>query len=78
MKYCFTKPESKFDFGVVLGFGGAHVLIEENTRYAYSPNAAVLGTYNVNETTHLTVMARYVNFFIPTPPQGAKENYVDI
>ena len=44
VKYCFTKPESKFDFGVVVGFGGAHVLIEEKTRYAYSPNAALLGT----------------------------------
>jgi len=78
VKYCFTKPESKFDFGVVLGFGGAHVLIEENTRYAYSPNAALLGTYNVNETTHLTVMARYVNLAIPTAPQGASANYVNI
>jgi hypothetical protein len=78
VKYCFTKPESEFDFGVVLGFGGAHVLIEENTRYAYSPNAALLGTYNVNETTHLTVMARYVNLAIPTAPQGASANYVNI
>lgn len=78
VKYCFTKPESKFDFGVVVGFGGAHVLIEENTRYAYSPNAALLGTYNVNETTHLTVMARYVNLAIPTAPQGASANYVNI
>lgn len=78
VKYCFTKPESKFDFGVVLGAGGAHVLIEGNTRYAYSPNAALLGTYNVNETTHLTVMARYVNLAIPTAPQGASANYVNI
>ena len=61
-----------------MGFGGAHVLIEENTRYAYSPNAALLGTYNVNETTHLTVMARYVNLAIPTAPQGASANYVNI
>jgi hypothetical protein len=78
VKYCFTKPESKFDFGVVIGFGGAHVLIEENTRLAYSPNAALLGTYNVNETTHLTVMARYVNLAIPTAPQGASANFVNI
>lgn len=78
VKYCFTKPESKFDFGVVLGFGGAHVLIEENTRLAYSPNAAMLGTYNVNETTHFTVMARYVNLAIPTAPQGVSANFVNI
>jgi hypothetical protein len=78
VKYCFTKPESKFDFGIVVGFGGAHVLIEENSRYAYSPNAALLGTYNINETTHLTVMARYVNLAIPTAPLGASSNYVNI
>jgi hypothetical protein len=78
VKYCFTKPESKFDLGVVLGYGGAHVLIEENNRYAYSPNAALLGTYNVNETTHFTVMARYVNLTIPTAPQGASANFVNI
>jgi hypothetical protein len=77
-KYCFTKPESKFDFGVVLGFGGAHVLIEENTRLAYSPNAALLGTLNINESTHFTMMARYVNLAIPTAPQGANANYVNI
>jgi len=78
VKYCFTKPESKFDFGVVLGYGGAHVLIEDNNRYAYSPNAALLGTYNVNETTHFTIMARYVNLAIPSAPQGAGANYVNI
>ncbi|WP_426061698.1 hypothetical protein [Hymenobacter sp. B1770] len=37
VKYCFTKPESKVD--VVLGAGGAHVLIEDQSRFAYSPNA---------------------------------------
>ncbi len=78
IKYCFIKPESKFDFGVVLGLGGAHVLIDEKTRYAYSPNAALIGTYNVNKTTHLTTMARYVNLAIPTAPQGASANYVNI
>jgi hypothetical protein len=77
-KYCFTKPESKFDFGVVLGLGGAHVLIEEKTRYAYSPNAALLGTYNINETTHFTLMGRYVHLAIPTAPQGEASNYVNI
>lgn len=78
VKYRFTKPESKFDFGVVLGFGGAHVLIEESTRYAYSPNAALLGTYNVNETTHVTAMTRFVNLAIPTAPKGSSANYVNI
>ncbi|MCC5917707.1 MAG: hypothetical protein JJU02_10335 [Cryomorphaceae bacterium] len=78
VKYCFTKPGSKFDFGIVLGFGGAHVLIEEDTRLAYSPNAALLGTYNVNETMQFTVMARYVNLAIPTAPEGSSANFVNI
>lgn len=78
MKYCFTKPESKVDVGVVLGLGGANVLIEENTRLAYSPNAAILGTCNINETTHVTAMACYVNLVIPAAPQGAGANFVNI
>jgi hypothetical protein len=78
IKYCFTTPESKVDLGVVLGVGGAHVLIEEKTRLAYSPNAAILGTYNLNETTHVTAMARYVHLVIPTAPQGAGSNFVHI
>lgn len=78
VKYCFTKPDSKFDFGIVVGFGSAHVLIEEKTKYAYSPNVALLGTYNINETTAFTVMGRYVNLAIPTAPQGANSNYVNI
>lgn len=77
-KYCFTKPESRFDFALVLGFGGAHVLIEDKNRYAYSPNAALLTTYNVNPTTYFTVMARYVNLAIPSAPQGAAGNFVNI
>jgi hypothetical protein len=78
LKYCFTKPESQFDFSVVAGLGGAYVLIEENTRYAYSPNAAFLATYNLNKTTHLTTMARYVNLAIPSAPNGSRANFVNI
>jgi hypothetical protein len=78
VKYCFTKPKSNFDFAAVLGFGGAHVLIEEKTRYAYSPNAALLGTINLNKNTHLTTMARFVNLAIPSAVLGAKENFVNI
>lgn len=77
-KICLTKPESKVDFAIVIGGGGAHVLIENKTRLAYSPNVALLTTYNFNEKTHLTVMGRYVNLAIPTAPQGAGSNYVNI
>ncbi|HYG53107.1 MAG TPA: hypothetical protein VD905_19545 [Flavobacteriales bacterium] len=78
VKVCLTKPESKIDFAVVVGAGGAHVLIEDKTRYAYSPNVAILTTYNINETTHFTTMGRFVNLAIPTAPLGANKNFVNI
>jgi hypothetical protein len=78
VKYCFTKPQSKVDFALVAGAGGAHVLIEGATRLAYSPNGAALTTYNINQKTHLTAMARYVSLSIPTAADGAKGNFVNI
>lgn len=78
LKYCLTKPGSKFDFAIVGGMGGAHVLIEGNTRYAVSPNAALLGTYNISKTTQVTGMIRYVNLVIPSAPKGSSGNYVNI
>lgn len=77
-KYCFTKSESKVDFSLVLGFGIAHVLIEEVSRFAYSPNVALLNSYKLGETTYLTVMGRYVNLAITTAPEGATSNFVNI
>jgi hypothetical protein len=77
-KYCLTKPESKVDLSIVLGVGGAHVLIEEISRFAYSPNLALLNSYKLNESTFLTIMGRYVNLGIPTAPEGAQANYVNI
>jgi hypothetical protein len=77
-KICVTKPESTVDFSVVLGLGGAHVLIEDNSRYAYSPNAALLNSYKLNKTSVLTIMGRFVHLAITTAPQGAKANFVNI
>lgn len=78
VKYCFTRPQSKVDLALVAGAGGAHVLIEGNTRLAYSPNVAILITYNINSKTHLTGMGRYVSLSIPTATDGAKGNFVNI
>ena len=78
VKCCFTKPDSKVQFAVVIGAGGAHVLIQNNTRLAYSPNAALLTSFKVNETSYLTVMARHVNLAIPTAADGAAGNFVNI
>lgn len=77
-KYRLTKPDSKIDLALILGAGGAHVLIEERTRYAYSPNVALLNSYHLAGTTVLTLMARYVHLGIPTATGGAKANFVNI
>ena len=77
-KLCLTNTTSKVDFAVVLGLGGAHVLIEDASRYAYSPNFALLNSYQLNNTTYFTVMGRYVHLAITTAPLGAKSNFVNI
>lgn len=77
-KYRLTSLKSKVDFALIGGLGGAHVLIEDVARYAYSPNGAALTTYNISETIHLTAMARYVHLAIPTATDGAKGNFVNI
>lgn len=77
-KYRLTKPESNIDLALVLGLGGAHVLIEDRSRYAYSPNIALLNSYKLKGTTYLTVMGRYVHLGIPTAPEGATANFVNI
>jgi hypothetical protein len=78
VKICFTNADSKVQFAVVLGGGGSHVLIQNNTRLAYSPNAAILTSFKLNDKTHFTVMGRYVNLAIPTATDGAKGNFVNI
>jgi hypothetical protein len=52
--------------------------VEDNTRTAYSPNAALLATVHVKERDHLTLMARYVDLAIPTAPEGIAANNLRI
>jgi hypothetical protein len=78
VKYNFIKAPHRFTVSGIIGLGGAHVLVEEKTRLAYSPNAALLGTYSLAETLKLTVMARYVHLEIPTAPLGKASNFVSI
>lgn len=78
VKYNFIKAPHRITVSGILGLGGAHVLIEEKTRLAYSPNAALLGTYSITESLKLTVMARYVHLEIPTAPLGKASNFVSI
>jgi hypothetical protein len=78
VKYCLTKRDAKVQWAVILGAGGAHVLIENNTKLAYSPNAALLSTFTLSESLHFTIMGRYVNLAIPTAADGAASNFVNI
>jgi hypothetical protein len=77
-KYWFTNKESKFQSSIVLGLGGAHVMIEGSNRFAYSPNVALLGTIRINEKTDFTTMARAVHLAIPTATGGSESNFVNI
>jgi hypothetical protein len=77
-KILLTKPNAKVDFAAVVGFGGAHVLIEDVSRFAYSPNFALLNSYKINEATYFTIMARYVHLAITTALGGSKANFVNI
>ena len=78
VKYLLSKAEDKVQFALVLGAGGAHVVIEEKTRLAYSPNGAGLVSFKLNEKTDFTVMGRYVHLAIPTAAGGRNDNYVNI
>ena len=78
VKYRLSKADSKVDWACVLGAGGAHVLIENKSRLAYSPNVALLNSYHLGGTTMLTLMGRYVHLGIPTATDGAKANFVGI
>jgi hypothetical protein len=78
VKYCVTKSEDKVQFAFVLGAGGAHVIIEEKTRLAYSPNAAVLTSFKMSDKADFTVMGRYVHLAIPTATGGKSNNFVNI
>jgi hypothetical protein len=65
-------------FGIVLRAGRAYVLIEENKRLAYSPNAAALTSFELSEKTDFTRMGQFVTLAIPTVAKGAKEKFVNI
>jgi hypothetical protein len=78
VKYNFTNPESRVQAALILGAGGAHVLIQDVNRFAYSPNVAALTSFALNESTDFTIMGRYVNLAIPTAPEGAQANFVNI
>jgi hypothetical protein len=77
-KIHFTKREDDVQFALVLGAGAAHVLIQDNARFAWTPNVAALSTFRLNKETQLTAMGRFVHLQIPTAVGGASGNFVNI
>jgi hypothetical protein len=65
-------------FALIAGIGGAHVLIRNTNRYAWSPNGAALTTFKLGKHDQLTFMARYVHLRIPTATGGGRANQVNI
>jgi len=78
VKWLVNAPDAAWRFALIAGLGGAHVLILDHARMAYSPNGAFLLSTSLSESTHLTFMGRYVYLAIPTAPGDAAQNFVHI
>lgn len=77
-KLRLTDAAAKVQLALIGGLGFAHVLVQDNNRFAWSPNAAGLVTFRTSEKVQLTAMARYVYLAIPTAPGGSTNNFVHI
>lgn len=78
IKIRLTDPDSDVQVGVIGGVGIAHVLVQDQNRFAWSPNAAGLVTFRLSEQAQLTTMARYVYLAIPSADGGSSDNFVHI
>lgn len=77
-KVRLTPAEASFQVSLILGAGGAHVLVRDDNRLAWSPNAAALFTFMADRAVPLTIMGRYVYLAIPSGPGGGSDNFVHI
>ena len=78
VKLRITDADSNVGFSVIAGAGGAHVLVLDEHKAAFSPNGALLLSFKTSDATTLTTMARYVYLGIPTASGGASDNFVHI
>lgn len=78
LKWCFTKPESKFSAALIAGAGTSHLVLRGDTRLAHTVNFAGLLSVAQGEKNTWTLMARNVNIAIPTANEGASGNYVHV
>lgn len=78
VKVRLSEAGSKVGLALIAGLGGAHVLLQDVNRAAWSPNAAALLSFLVGEKTQLTAMARYVYLAIPTAAGGSGANFLHV
>lgn len=77
-KLRLTPADAATQVALIAGLGGAHVLVRDDHRAAWSPNAAGLITFMADRKVPLTMMARYVYLAIPSAPGGSSDNFVHI
>ena len=78
LKLRLTNANSHVGFAIVAGGGGAHVLVLDEHKAAFSANGALLLSFKTSDTVTLTTMGRYVYLAIPTADGGTSENFVHI
>lgn len=78
LKLRLTAADSDVGFALVAGIGAAHVLILDQSRFAWSPNGAALLSFRLDPNVDMTFMGRYVYLAIPTAMGGMEQNFVHI
>ena len=77
-KLRLTPADAAVQLAIIAGAGFAHVLVRDDHRFAWSPNAAALVTFRAQEAVPITVMGRYVYLGVPTASGGDSGNHVHI
>jgi hypothetical protein len=77
-KLLLSPLEAGVQISLIAGAGLAHVMVRDDRRFAWSPNAAGLITFRAQEPVQLTAMGRYVYLAIPTATGGSSDNFVHI
>jgi hypothetical protein len=78
VKVRLTSADATVQAALIAGIGLAHVLVRDDNRVAWSPNAAGLVTFRVRDDMLFTTMARYVYLATPTAQGGSTANHVHI
>lgn len=78
VKFRLTPADMPWQFAAVIGSGVAHVVVQDNDRFAFSANGAFLLSTHLSERVQLTFMPRYVYIGIPTAAGGDAANHVHI